>query len=86
MRDYTAAGFEPGAFWGLTPRLLTIHLEGAAKRLQRERELVWFSAMLPHLQKTIPLERFVGLPEDRHDRVKRFHAAWDRIDRALARH
>lgn len=86
LRDYIAAGFVPEAFWRLTPRLYLTHMEGAAKRLSRERELVWFGAMLPRLRKPIPLETFVGGAPDRAARVQQFHAAWDRIDRALARH
>jgi len=63
-------------------------MEGAAIRMQREREMVWYGAMLPHLKKTIQLADFAGKvaePSSREDRAKRFHAAWDRIDRALAR-
>ncbi|SOC11459.1 hypothetical protein SAMN05877809_105291 [Rhodobacter sp. JA431] len=48
--------------------------------------MVWFGAMLPHLKQVIPLEKFVGVKVDPRERAKRFHEAWDNIDRALARH
>lgn len=37
--DYTAAGFDPLAFWGLTPRLFDLHMQGAKERLARELEI-----------------------------------------------
>ncbi|KEP68436.1 hypothetical protein DL1_11955 [Thioclava dalianensis] len=64
---------------------MMVEMEGAAKRLERERELVWWGAMLPHLEKPISLESFIGRQPDRAERVRRFNAAWDKIDRALAR-
>lgn len=82
-------GLDPARFWNLTPRLFLIEMEGAAMRLQREREMVWWGAMLPHMKKPVPLNKFVGhmeVAKSRADRVKAFHAAWDRIDKALARH
>lgn len=36
--DYVAAGFDPAAFWGITPRLFDLHMRGAVKRLEREAE------------------------------------------------
>lgn len=80
-----AAGFDPSSFWTLTPRLFLAHMEGAAKRLARERELVWFGAMLPHLKEPVTLEKFVGMKPDNRERVRRFHRTWDKIDRALSR-
>lgn len=38
MIDYVAAGFDPAAFWGLTPRLFDLHMQGAIKRFEREAE------------------------------------------------
>ena len=81
--NYIAAGLDPARFWDLTPRLLDIEFRGASARMRRERELVWFNAMMPHFKKPIPLDKFVGGPVDDRDRVKRFHSAWDQIDRAL---
>ena len=56
--------------------------------MRRERELVWFGAMLPYMKKPIPLDAFSGDsdPVKSHaDRVRQFHAAWDKIDAALER-
>ncbi|MTH76312.1 hypothetical protein [Paracoccus aestuariivivens] len=61
-------------------------MEGADLRDRRDRELVWFGAMLPHLERVIQLPEFLGEKPDRAERAKMFHAEWDRIDRALARH
>lgn len=36
--DYIAAGFDPLAFWGLTPRLFDLHMQGAQARIERELE------------------------------------------------
>lgn len=63
-----------------------MELRGAKLRLRRERELTWWGAMLPHLKKPLALDQFLGGPIDDRDRVKRFHDAWDRVDRALMRH
>ncbi len=63
-------------------------MDGAALRIERERELVWWGAMLPHLKKPVSLKDFVGRREitrSRAERVRDFHAAWDKIDRALGR-
>lgn len=60
-------------------------MEGAALRIEREREMVWWGAMLPHLKKPVELKKFVGhrdKPKTRAERIKAFHAAWDKIDRA----
>lgn len=38
MVDYVAAGFDPSAFWALTPRLFDLYMQGAIKRFQREAE------------------------------------------------
>jgi hypothetical protein len=88
LQNYIAAGFDPARFWDITPRLFLIEMEGAALRMRRERELVWWGAMLPHLKKPVSFEQFVGVADpvqSRADRVRQFHAAWDKIDAALAR-
>lgn len=36
--DYVAAGFDPLAFWQITPRLYDLHMQGAIKRIEREIE------------------------------------------------
>lgn len=82
---YVAAGLDPARFWEITPRLLDMEFRGAKARSRRERELVWFGAMLPHLKKSVSLEEFLGAAGDQTDRAKQFHAAWDRAYRALRR-
>ena len=77
---------DPARFWDVTPRLLEIEMRGARIRLDRERELTWWGAMLPNMKKPIPLEQFMGKPVNETERVRRFHSAWDMIDRAMARH
>lgn len=34
--DYIAAGFDPSAFWRLTPRQFDLHMQGAQARIERE--------------------------------------------------
>lgn len=50
MRDYVAAGFDPSAFWALTPRLYSVHMEGALARIERDVEMAnrqaWNTAAL----------------------------------------
>ena len=74
---------DPARFWDLTPRLLDLEFKGVARRLRRERELVWWGAMLPNLKERVSLEKFMGEAPDGRDRARRFHEAWDRVDRAL---
>lgn len=83
---YIASGLDPARFWNITPRMLAMELAGAKLRLRRERELVWWGAMLPHLKKPVTLDQFLGGHADDRDRVRRFHDAWDKVDRALKRH
>lgn len=63
MRSYAAAGFDPAAFWHLTPRLYLAHMRGASDRLEREHRdrawLAWHVEAL-HRQKTLPdAEKFI---------------------------
>jgi len=74
---------DPARFWEITPRLLDVEIRGAKLRLRREKEMVWWTAMLPLLEKKPTLEKFLGDPVREADRVKQFHEAWDKIDRAL---
>lgn len=74
---------DPARFWDITPRLLDLEFKGAKARQRRAREQTWFGAMLPHLKTPMPLDKFVGPPPDERSRVREFHAAWDKIDRAL---
>ena len=82
---YISAGLPPSRFWEITPRLLAAEMAGARIRQERERELVWFGAMMPRLKNPPTLEKFVGRARSETGRVRNFHSAWDRIDAALAR-
>lgn len=58
-----AAGFDPDAFWRLTPRLYLIHMEGARKRMEREAKdtawAVWHVAALGRVKKMPRLNQFM---------------------------
>ena len=58
--DYIAAGFDPARFWELTPRLMVLEMDGAARRHERERALIWWGAMMPHMKKPPRFEEFVN--------------------------
>lgn len=49
------AGFDPAAFWGLTPRLYMIHMRGARKRIEMQamadRALAFNTAALTRAKK-----------------------------------
>jgi len=87
LQDYIAAGFDPAAFWGLSPKLYTIHMRGAQARMEREaqdrRAMAWVTAMLPHMKDPPPFAEFVSGKKDRSafraDRERKFAA----MDRAL---
>ncbi|MCJ8138434.1 hypothetical protein [Falsirhodobacter halotolerans] len=85
MTAYVALGLDAARFWGVTPRLLKLEMDGAEARLRRDRELTWWGAMLPHLKKPVPLEKFMGQKVDPATRAAAFNAAWDRVDRAFNR-
>ncbi|MCA2012394.1 hypothetical protein LCM17_12925 [Cereibacter sphaeroides] len=59
MTAYVGAGCDPDRFWRITPRLFALEMRGAEARQQRERELVWYSAMLPMLKSRPSLQDFV---------------------------
>lgn len=41
---YVSAGFPPGRFWAISPRLYLMEMRGAAARLDREhRERAWLA-------------------------------------------
>jgi hypothetical protein len=41
---YVSAGFPPGRFWSITPRLYLMEMRGAGARLDREhRERAWLA-------------------------------------------
>lgn len=62
-----------------------MEMEGIKIRLDRQRELTWFGAWLPHLTDGGDLDRFMGKPAGKA-RIDALNAAFDKMDRALARH
>jgi hypothetical protein len=79
-----AAGLDPARFWEITPRLYVAEMQGAAERARHERASVYWGAILPHMKKPPSFKEFVDGKSTPHD-VKSWSAAWDRIDKALAR-
>ena len=59
MKTYVAAGFDPARFFDITPRLMSVEMDGAAERRQHERAMVWYGAMLPHFKKPPSFDQFV---------------------------
>lgn len=60
--EYVGAGLPPERFWGLTPRLYLIEMQGAAERMRRERALAWDSAVIAREGVKLPdRDKFVGL-------------------------
>ena len=86
MKSYIAAGFDPARFWGLTPRLFVLEMEGAAERMKHERAMIWWGAMMPHSKEPVSFEKFTGYKPDRSEEIRRWAAAWDKVDAALRRH
>lgn len=84
-QDYIAAGFDPARFWEITPRLYVLEMQAAQERLKRERAMVWWTAMMPHAKEPPSFEAFTGYKPDRSEQIKRWAAAWDKVDRALSR-
>jgi hypothetical protein len=84
-----AAGFDPLAFWRLSPRLYLVHMKGARQRLEREdadrRAQAWFTAFLPGAKEPPSLVEFVTGEKDREARRRKLLESWDKMDRALAR-
>ena len=86
MKHYIAAGFDPARFWGITPRLYALEMQGAVMRDQREKALVYWGAMLPNMKKPPTFEQFTGYQPSRAERIKRWVEAWDKADASLRRH
>lgn len=54
-----AAGFDPAAFWSLTPGLYAVHMAGAGRRLEREaRDTSWAVWHVAALTRTAKFPRF----------------------------
>lgn len=47
--------------------------------------MIWWGAMMPYFKETPSFEKFTGYKPDRSEQIKRWAAAWDKIDRALSR-
>ncbi len=64
LRAYVSAGFDPAAFWELSPRLYLIQMQGARKRLEAEHEnrawLAWHVEALRRCEKMPDLQKFVA--------------------------
>ncbi|MFD1913799.1 hypothetical protein [Halodurantibacterium flavum] len=62
-------GFDPDAFWRLTPRLYVIQMQGALARIRGEArariEAAWLTAMLSRATRIPPLEQLLRGPEGR---------------------
>ena len=59
-----SAGFDPAAFWSLTPRLYLAQMKGASARLEREHKdrssLAWHTAALVRAESLPDFSKFVG--------------------------
>jgi hypothetical protein len=59
-----AAGFDPAAFWGLTPRVYLVQMRGARKRAEAEaradRVLAYNTAALQRAKKLPRASEFIG--------------------------
>lgn len=66
LEAYASVGYDPGAFWSLTPRLYLIHMKAARARLVRERtdrlEAAWLVAALQRQNKLPPLASLISPP------------------------
>lgn len=64
LRSYVAAGFDPAAFWELTPRLYLIHMMGSRDRMENEQsKLAWLAWHIAGLQRMKDLpdpQRFIS--------------------------
>lgn len=85
LRSYIAAGFDPARFWDLTPRLYAVEMAGAGDRAKRERALVWWGGMISRAAEPPDFEAFTGCRPDKATAIKRWAAAWDKVDAGLGR-
>ena len=64
LQDYVSVGFDPAAFWRLTPRLYVAHMKGAEARLEREHKgrawLAWHGEALNRTKRMPPFDKFSG--------------------------
>jgi len=60
-------------------------MDGAAERWKAQKALTWWGAMLPHHKEPPSFEQFTGYQPDKKEALKRWLAAWDRVDAGLRR-
>jgi hypothetical protein len=60
-------------------------MDGAAEKWKAKKALVWWGAMLPHIEKPPSLEQFSGYVPDKKEALKRWLQAWDKVDAGLKR-
>ncbi|MDG3040436.1 hypothetical protein [Roseicyclus marinus] len=92
LEGYVAAGFDPLAFWRLTPRLYQHHMRGAQQRAEREHQgrawLAWHTAALTRVAKLPKFEAVAGpsaasprkrrqTPEEVARNLKMLGASWN---------
>ena len=62
--EHVAAGFDPAAWGGLTPRVAYLQMRGAGLRAERARDqamtVAWMGVALARSKKLPPLDRIVG--------------------------
>jgi hypothetical protein len=60
-------------------------MEGAIRRDQRDKALVWWGAMLPWTEKPPSFEKFTGIRPDRSAEIARCSEQWQKLTEALKR-
>lgn len=71
LRAYVSAGFPPGDFWGLTPRLYLAHMRGAEARFEREhRNDAWLAWHIEGLRRTEKLPAFEAFIDGKAGQVE----------------
>lgn len=63
LENYVAAGFDPAAFWGLSPRLYVAHMAGAQRRAEMAHNdamrLAYTTAVLTRVKTMPKLEKLM---------------------------
>jgi hypothetical protein len=60
-------------------------MEGAQERFKAARAMVWWGAMMPLMKEPPSYEKFTGYVPDKREQLRRWLAAWDRVDAGLRR-
>lgn len=82
LRAYAGAGFDPGAFWGLTPKLYVAHMRGAGDRVESSVkagiQAAWINAVLSRAKTIPPLEKLLdGKAAVKHQTKEELQAMFD---------